>query len=142
MLIKDPYVELMRHLPTQTDLSDLGVRLAHEGFGPHESAVAEVVTHARHLCAPAGIIALVGNNKTATNLRSRAFDRLTRDWASLRQAAISRERASLDTEIDSLLETWNKHQDLRAGKASIAELFESRLALDEQRAAVASQRCA
>ncbi len=132
MVNRVPYVLVMSYLPTQTDLSNLGVRIAHDGFEPHEDTISEVVFAARRAGASKGIVSLVADPNTPPTLRARAYDRLVRDWAELRSNEI--------VEIDVLLQLWNAHEDLRVADASIADLSESRRRLDEQRTVVATNR--
>lgn len=47
-------------------------------------------------------------------------------------------RTITDTQFDHLLVTWNQHQDKRRSGGPIAELLDSRVALDEARRLVRS----
>ncbi len=74
----------MKQFPTTADLATLGIALDHDGFGPHENTIAEIVALARVASLDLAAVGVLGDMLAPDVVRARAFSVLAANWEQCR----------------------------------------------------------
>lgn len=125
-------------IPTGAEINRLGRALAGEGLAAHEAElerIARLADRTGTVRAAAGVLRDRTANET---VRLRAFATIAQAWSRIRPAAAR--WSAFDREFDRLAEQATAHHELRRSGGALADLLDSRLALDGMRADVAIRR--
>lgn len=120
--------------PTADDVVAMFRRIHRDGPTRHADELGELADAAGRLGADPPLVALVTDRSAPDEIRIRAVARLARQWPSLVAAATVADPGFAGT-LAALLARWNAHHDLRAVGADVADLAESRRAVDAARRA-------
>ncbi len=123
----------MERLPTEEELTTLGVALFEDGVEAHAAEVADLVQILNTSAPDDRLVTTLGDAHAPSIIRTRALAKIVARWPDYSNALTSQNPAEFDVALTELLAAWRAHQALRASSSAVGDLYASRLALDRVR---------